>query len=114
MPRRPDVEHFPAGVIDNEEHIQRLEEDRLDAKEVAGPYRRGVLLEEPAPTWRWFPIPRTTHILCDAPSRNLEAQPHQLRLDPPLAPEAALRTPAPPKCLQLSRARTAAAPRSPR
>ena len=75
MPSRPDVEHFPAGVIDSEEYIQGPEEDRLDAEEIAGPYRRGVLLEEPAPAWRWIPIPWTTHILCNAPGRDLKTKP---------------------------------------
>lgn len=31
MPRRLDVENFPAGVIDDEENIERLKEDRLHA-----------------------------------------------------------------------------------
>jgi enamine deaminase RidA (YjgF/YER057c/UK114 family) len=37
MPRRLDVENFPVGVTNNEEHIKRLKEDRPHAEEVAGP-----------------------------------------------------------------------------
>jgi hypothetical protein len=59
MPRRLDVENFPVGVINNEEHIKRLKEDRPHAEEVAGPNRRRVLLEERAPTRRRLPIPRS-------------------------------------------------------
>src|ERR1700730_8062500 len=86
MPRRLDVENFPVGVINNEEDIKRLKEDRPYAEEVAGPNRRRVLLEERAPTRRRLPIPRTTHILSNAPRRDPETKPCQLRLDPPLTP----------------------------
>jgi hypothetical protein len=86
MPRRLDVENFPVGVINNEEHIKRMKEDRPHAEEVAGPNRRRVLLEERAPTRRRLAIPRTTHILSNGPRRDPETKPCQLRLDPPLTP----------------------------
>src|SRR6202035_5508737 len=86
MPRPLDAENFPVGVINNEEHIKRLKEDRPHAEEVAGPNRRRVLLEERAPTRRRLPIPRTMHILSNAPRRDSETKSCQLRLDPPLTP----------------------------
>jgi hypothetical protein len=40
------MENLPAGVIDNEEHVQRTERDRSDAEEVARPDLRAVLPQE--------------------------------------------------------------------
>jgi hypothetical protein len=77
---------LPAGVIDDEEHVKCLKEDRLHAKEVASPKGRCVSLEERASTRRRLPIPRTTPILCNASGRDPEAKPCQLGLDPPLTP----------------------------
>jgi hypothetical protein len=72
------------GVIDHEEPVKCLKEDRLHAKEVASPNHRCVALEERAPTWRRLPIPRTTPIFCNASGRDPEAKPCQLGVDPPL------------------------------
>ena len=108
MPCRPDVKNLPAGVINNKKDRQCAEEDRLDAEEVAGPYRRGVLLEERAPSRRWRPVPGAPHILGDAARRNPEAKPRQLRLDSPLPPEAVFRSHAPNQGPQLWRDRAAA------
>jgi hypothetical protein len=44
--RHMNVENFPAGVIDHEEHVQRSERDRSDAEEVARPDLRAVLPQE--------------------------------------------------------------------
>jgi hypothetical protein len=40
------VENLPAGVMDDEEDVERLKEDRLDAEEIARPDGRSVLLQE--------------------------------------------------------------------
>jgi len=80
------MENFPTRMMDHEEHIERLEEDRLHAEEVTSPYGRSVLLQERAPTRSRFPIPATTHIFCDTTDRHFEAEPCQLRLDSALAP----------------------------
>ena len=37
MLRYPDVQDFPAGVMNDEEDVERPEEDCLDAEEVTGP-----------------------------------------------------------------------------
>src|SRR5215468_6471751 len=38
------MENLPAGVMDNEEHVQRTERDRSDAEEVARPDLRAMCL----------------------------------------------------------------------
>ena len=37
MLRYPEVQDFPAGVVNYEEDVERPEKDRLDAEEVTGP-----------------------------------------------------------------------------
>jgi hypothetical protein len=37
MPRHMNVENFPAGVMDHEEHVQCSKRDGLDAEEIARP-----------------------------------------------------------------------------
>jgi hypothetical protein len=37
MLRYPEVQDFPAGVMNDEEDVERPEEDCLDAEEVTGP-----------------------------------------------------------------------------
>ena len=106
------VENFPARMMDYEEHIERLEEDRLHAEEVAGPYGRSVLLEERAPAWIRLPVPGTAHVFCDATGRHFEAEYRQLRLDPALAPEAVLGGQAPNEGPDLWRNRRAPGPSS--
>jgi len=44
--RHVHVENLPAGVMDNEKHVQRSERDRSDAEEVARPDLRAVLPQE--------------------------------------------------------------------
>ena len=46
MPRHMNMDNLPAGVMDNEKHVQRSERDRSDAEEVARPDLRAVLPQE--------------------------------------------------------------------
>jgi hypothetical protein len=39
-----DVKDFPVDVLDYEENVKRVEQEGLDAKEVASPYVRGMKL----------------------------------------------------------------------
>jgi hypothetical protein len=46
MRRHMHVENLPAGVMDDEEDVERLKEDRLDGEEITRPDGRCVLLPE--------------------------------------------------------------------
>ena len=63
--RHVDVENLPAGVIDHEEHVQRSERDRSDAKEVARPDLRAVLAQERPPSGGRPATMDSLHILGD-------------------------------------------------
>ena len=80
------IHHLACRVAYHEEDIERLEENRLHVDEVAGPDFASMLLEEFPPPGRWSPTMRPTHVLGDGSRRDFEPQPHQLRLDPTLAP----------------------------
>jgi hypothetical protein len=57
----PNVENFPAGVVDDEKDVERPEQDRLDAEEIAGPNRRGVLPEKSTPALSLPETPSALH-----------------------------------------------------
>jgi hypothetical protein len=49
----------PAAKLDEEEHVEAAQPDRLDGEEVAGEHARGLLSKERGPTqlgapWRWL------------------------------------------------------------
>ena len=81
MPRGSDMHDLSARVIDDEEDMDRLEKDRLDAEKVAGPGFPCVRHEKPSPTWRGPPVVDASHVFSDGPGRDLEAQSGRLRLD---------------------------------
>jgi hypothetical protein len=85
------MQDFATGMADHEEDVERSEENRLHADEVASPNLASVLLEKVAPPGRWLSPMRPTHVLGDGSSRDFVPQPRQLRLDPPLAPQGILR-----------------------
>jgi hypothetical protein len=90
MAGHSDMHHFAAGVTYHEEDIEGLEENRLDADEVASPDFTGMLCEEVPPPGRWFPTMRPTHVLGNGSRRDFKPQPRQLGLDPPLTPQGVL------------------------
>src|SRR5690348_9405438 len=53
--RHASVQDFSIGVPDHEEDIERLEQNRLNAEKIAGPYVRCVMLQELSPAWRGSP-----------------------------------------------------------
>jgi len=65
MPRHMNMDNLPAGVMDNEKHVQRSERDRSDAEEVARPDLRAVLPQERPPAARWPATMGSLHILGD-------------------------------------------------
>jgi hypothetical protein len=73
MPGAPDAYDVAASVMDHEEYIERPEEDRFNAEQVAGPNSCGMQSEEPAPTRRRHPGPRGTQILSHDPGAGVVA-----------------------------------------
>jgi hypothetical protein len=71
VPVYRDADDVAASVMDHEEYIERPEEDRLNAEQVAGPNSCGMRSEEPAPTKRRRPGPRRTQILSHGPGTGV-------------------------------------------
>jgi hypothetical protein len=57
------VQHFATGMADHEEHIESLEPQSLDAKEVTGPNLRSMAFEKASPAGRRSAIVRQAHVL---------------------------------------------------
>jgi hypothetical protein len=76
MARDSEVEDFPVDVLDDEENVKRVEQEGLDAEEVAGPYVRRMKLQKCLPTqgrprsWRAVRMYLAT-VLADTLNPNL-------------------------------------------
>ena len=85
--RGSDMHDFPTGVMDDEKDIDRPEEDRLDAEEIASPDFTRVQREKIPPARRRSSSMNAPHVLRDGPGRDFESQSCQLRLDTFLSPQ---------------------------
>ncbi len=91
MQRRFDMYDLSAGVMNDEEDIDCSEEDRLNAKEVAGPDFAGMRGEKIAPARRLRSTMDAPHVLGDCPRGDRGAQSCQLGLDTFLSPQLVFR-----------------------
>ena len=90
MSRDSHMHDFSAGVMDNEEDVDRPEKDRPHAKEIVSPDFPGMCGEKESPTERRIPVMGTSHVFRHSSGRDLESEPGQFCLDPPLTPQAVL------------------------
>jgi hypothetical protein len=95
---------LPGVEIDEEEHMERLQPDRLDREEVAGDDRSGLVPHELTPGVSLGPWPSLRGgDPSDTRRRDLYAQLLELSLDAPVAPEWVLFRQSPDEELGLER-----------
>src|SRR5215469_5212571 len=99
-----DVEDFPVDVQEYEENVKRVEQEGLDAEEVAGPYVRRMKLQKCSPTHgRASIVACCAHVLGHGSGGHLEPQLCQLCLYSLLAPQTIVHSHASDESMKLTR-----------
>ena len=78
MPSHIEVDDSATPVLDEEEHVQRLERQGVDGEEVTSPDLRSVISKERSPSLRWRPSTSLMSIATNGLGANVEAQGKEL------------------------------------